>query len=302
MRGSTASGRTLPSSRPSTSSPPLTNDPFLYGQIAAANSLSDIYAMAARPVSALNIVCFPDDQLPLEILHEILRGGAEKAREAGAAILGGHSVRDTEIKYGLAVTGVLDPANLITNEKAQPGDALLLTKPVGTGAMTAAYQKDRIATDLWNACCALMTRLNRAASEAMLLAGAHAATDITGYGLLGHAAELAEASGVALEIEARSVPLIDGSLDLYRRGFVTRACATNRDWLADRLEAAADIPEPLLKLLMDAQTSGGLLIAMPEAQVPAFESAMRAAGQVDACHRIGSVRAHEEGRPRVTLG
>jgi selenide, water dikinase len=269
--------------------PPLTNDPVLYGQIAAANSLSDVYAMGGRPVSALNLVCFPDDQLPLDLLHDILRGGSSKAHEAGAVILGGHSVRDTEIKYGLAVTGVVDPARLITNEGARPGDVLVLTKPVGTGAMTAAYQKNRVAADLWQACCDTMARLNRAASEAMVAAGAHAATDITGYGLLGHAGELAEASGVQLEIESRSVPLLEGALELYRAGYVTRACATNRAWLADRLESAADIPESLLKLLIDAQTSGGLLIALPETALPAFESEMITAGQGDAWRRIGVV-------------
>lgn len=282
--------------------PPLTNDPYVYGQIAAANSLSDVYAMGARPVSALNVVCFPDDELPLEILHEILRGGAEKTHEAGAVVLGGHSVRDAEIKFGLSVTGVVDPARMITNEKARPGDALLLTKAIGTGALTSAYRKDKVTPRVWDACCAMMMRLNRAASEAMVAAGAHAATDITGYGLLGHGSELAEASGVTIEIEAGSVPLVEGALELYQAGYVTRACGTNGQYLEKRLQAASGIPAPLLKLLMDAQTSGGLLISMPESGVRIFGEAMERAGEGGFWKRIGSVGpAGGEGSPCVRL-
>lgn len=270
--------------------PPLTNDPVLYGQIAAANSLSDVYAMGARPVSALNIVCFPDDQLALEILHDILRGGGEKTHEAGAVTLGGHSVRDAEIKFGLAVTGVVDPARLITNEKARPGDTLVLTKAIGTGALTAAYRKDKVDPTIWSAACTMMARLNRAASEAMVAAGAHAATDITGYGLLGHASELADASGVVVEIEAARVPQVPGALDLYQAGYVTRACATNEDYLRDRLKTPASIDDSLLRLLLDAQTSGGLLISLPESSLPEFEKSMLAAGESDNWTVIGTVR------------
>jgi len=270
--------------------PPLVDDPYLYGQIAAANSLSDIYAMGGRPLTALNIVGFPDDELPLAVLNEILRGGADKTTEAGAVIVGGHSVRDAEIKYGLAVTGVVDSHRLITNADARPGDALVLTKPIGTGAMTAAYQKDRIEAQVWDACCAMMRRLNRAASEAMVEVGAHAATDITGFGLLGHAAEMAEASGVTLEIDPAAVPLLDGALDLSRRNFITRAASTNQDYLAGRLETAPNLEPALLRLLLDAQTSGGLLIALPEAALPAFAQALERLGEgSEVSRRIGRV-------------
>ena len=243
---------------------PLTDDPYEFGQIAAANSLSDVYAMGGRPVTALNIVAFPDDELPLGILNEILRGGAEKAAEAGAVILGGHTVRDKEIKYGLSVTGLVHPDKVITNEGARPGDLLVLTKPIGTGAMTVAYRKGKADEAHWKLCCDSMGRLNRAASEAMVLAGAHGATDITGFGLLGHAAELAEASGVTLEIDAKAVPLLDGALDLSERGFVTRALSTNEAYLEDRLVKSGGYSQPRYNLLVDAQTSGGLLIALEE--------------------------------------
>lgn len=281
--------------------PPLTNDPWLFGQIAAANSLSDVYAMGARPVTALNIVGFPDDQLPLATLDEILRGGAEKTHEAGAVILGGHSVRDAEIKYGLAVTGLVDPARLITNEKARPGDLLVLTKAVGTGAMTAAYRKDKIDRDVWDACCAMMVRLNRAASEAMIAAGAHAATDITGYGLLGHACELAEASGVLLEIEAARVPQLPEALALYRAGYVTRACDTNHDYLREKLQAPEGLDPALLRLLLDAQTSGGLLVSLPETALPEFETGMAGAGEANNWCRIGRVLERPAVSPFVRL-
>lgn len=282
--------------------PPLTNDAYLYGQIAAANSLSDLYAMGARPVSALNIVCFPDDRLPIEVLYDILRGGAHKTHEAGAVILGGHSVRDAEVKFGLAATGVVEPDRLITNEKARPGDVLILTKAIGTGAMTAAYQKDKIDPEVWDEACAMMAGLNRAASEAMVKAGANAATDVTGYGLVGHACELAEASGVRLAIDIDQVPQLRGALDLYASNFVTRAYATNLEYLENRIEIARKFDEPLLKLIFDAQTSAGLLIALPETSLETFSRAMEAAGEEANWKRVGVVESPaEEHTPHVTL-
>lgn len=250
--------------------------------------------MGGRPVTALNIVGYPDDELPLDWLHEILRGGAEKVTEAGAVILGGHSVRDREIKYGLAVTGLVDPARLISNAGARPGQALVLTKPIGTGAMTAAYQKNKIDEALWDACTRMMSTLNRAASEAMIEAGATGATDITGYGLLGHAAEMAEASDVTLEIDSKKVPRLDGALDLYKAGFVTRAVSTNLAWLEPRMDVPPAIDEPLLHLLADAQTSGGLLIALPEENVDRFGELLRAKGPAYSFARIGRVLPRAE--------
>ena len=279
--------------------PPLTDDPYDFGQIAAANSLSDVYAMGGRPVSALNIVGFPDDKLPLDILNEILRGGAEKAHEAGAAVLGGHTVRDVEIKYGLSVTGLIDPKQLITNAKARPGDVLVLSKPIGTGAMTSAFKSEKIDKDVWENCCTMMRRLNRDAAEAMVKAGASAATDITGFGLLGHASELAEASGVTVEIEAAAVPLLDGAMELSKADFITRAASTNQSYLDSRLERADGIDPTLYNLLLDAQTSGGLLIALAESKLDVFSGAMSDAGVGGTWSRVG--RITEKGDAAVRL-
>lgn len=267
--------------------PPLTDDPFVFGQIAAANSLSDIYAMGGRPITALNIVAFPDHKLPLETLSEILRGGADKAAEAGAAILGGHSVRDEEIKFGLSVTGVVEPDKMSSNAGARAGDVLVLTKPIGTGAMTAAYRKNQIGENIWNACCASMLRLNKAAAVALVAAGAKGSTDVTGFGLLGHASEMAEASGVTIEIEAAAVPLLEGAAELSRAGFITRAVESNRSYLETRLEVASEIAPWLLSLLIDAQTSGGLLIALPESALDTFATEMKKSNQP--WSRIGRV-------------
>ena len=254
---------------------PLTDDPYAYGQIAAANSLSDLYAMGARPVTALNVVAFPDDKLPLSVLGEILRGGAAKVAEAGAVVLGGHTVRDTEIKYGLAATGLVNPDELITNANAQVGDVLVLTKPIGTGAMTAAYKKNKIDESIWQKCCEHMMRLNAAAAKAMVAAGAHSATDITGFGLLCHASEVAEASGVTLEIESQAVPLLEGAMELSRAGFITRAASTNLAHLEPRLEIRNTPDQALYNLLIDAQTSGGLLIALAESSLDAFDKSFK---------------------------
>lgn len=279
--------------------PPLCDDPFMFGQIAAANALSDVYAMGGRPITALNIVAFPNDELPLDILSEILRGGAEKAREAGAVVLGGHSVKDPEIKYGLSVTGLVDPKVMVTNAGARPGDVLILTKPIGTGAMTAAFRKEQIDEKVWSACCESMRRLNKAAAEAMVAAGARGATDITGFGLLGHASEMAEASGVTVEIESRVVPLLEGALELSAAGFVTSAAKANLSYLESRMQTASDIPAPLLSLLLDAQTSGGLLITLAEERFEEFAAEMEKPGAGGSWKRIG--RVLEKGKAGVVV-
>lgn len=266
---------------------PLTDDPFLFGQIAAANALSDVYAMGGRPVTALNIMCFPDDKLSLDVMSEILRGGSEKAHEAGAVVTGGQSVRDAEIKYGMSVTGLVDPKHLVTNEAARPGDVLLLTKPIGTGALTVAYQSRKYDAGHWDECCEWMARLNRAASESMVAAGAKAATDITGYSLLGHASEVAAASGVTLEFMVESIPLMPGSLALSERGIVTRAASTNMAYLKNRMEIRTELSTGLLNLLVDAQTSGGLLIALPESALETFGKEMET--RETPWHRVGRV-------------
>jgi len=241
--------------------PPLVDDPFTFGRIAAANSLSDIYAMGGRPLSALNIVGFPDTELDIASLSEILRGGAERVVAAGAVVAGGHSVRDTEIKYGLSVTGVVHPDRILTNGNARLGDELVLTKPIGSGVLTSAAKAGKITQDDLAEAIEVMVDLNAGACQAAIECGAHSVTDITGFGLLGHAFEMADASGVSIEIEAGRVPLLQQALSLARDGVVTRAHKSNLEHLGERFESE-DVDETLVKVLADAQTSGGLLIAV----------------------------------------
>lgn len=243
--------------------PPLVDDPYVYGQIAAANSLSDVFAMGAQPKTALNIVGFPDDQLDLSILNEILRGGADKVSEAGAVISGGHTVRDVEIKYGLSVTGVVSPEKLLTNANARPGDVLVLTKSLGTGFITTAFKAGRCPEAVLVAAVAGMTQLNAVGRDAAHAAGAHATTDVTGFGLAGHAGEMAQASGVTITLNLAALPVLPGAEDLARKGNKTRASASNRGFA----EAFTRIEPPIdplrLEIAFDAQTSGGLLISVP---------------------------------------
>ena len=244
--------------------PPIVDDPFTYGQIAAANALSDVYAMGAQPKTALNIVAFPDKDLDLAILTEILRGGADRVREAGAVIVGGHSVRDTEIKYGLAVTGLVNPARMMTNASARAGDALVLTKGLGSGLIATANRAGRCPPETFAAACASMIALNDDAARAALDLGASAATDVTGFGLAGHAMEMAEASGVTLEIELARLPALPGALDLATRRNHSGSTKTNRAHAADRMELPGGTGGggPRAELLFDPQTSGGLLVAV----------------------------------------
>lgn len=277
--------------------PPLVDDPRTFGRIAAANSLSDCYAMGGRPITALNIVCFPDKELPAEVLVEILAGGGDKVAEAGAVTVGGHSVRDTEVKYGLAVTGVIDPRRLVTNAGARPGDLLVLTKPIGSGVLTTAAKKGLIGEAELGEAIAVMTQLNRVAGEALFDAGAHASTDITGFGLLGHAFEMAEASGVSLTVRAAAVPMMGLAVDLAGRGCVTRAHKATLEHLGARL-AVSGVAEPLLNALADAQTSGGLLVALPPDRADAFLSRLRA-GVIAGAAIIGEAAAADAATIRL---
>ena len=254
--------------------PPLVDDPYQFGRIAAANSLSDIYAMGGRPLAVLNIVGFPDKELPVEILGEILRGGAERVAAAGAVVAGGHSVRDSEIKFGLSVTGLVHPDRILTNGGAKVGDVLVLTKPIGSGVLTTAAKKGLISESDLAEAIDVMTDLNRGACEAALEVGVHAATDITGFGLIGHAHEMAEASGVTIEIDAKSVPLMARTFELARGGTVTRAAASNLEHLGDRFTAKG-VDETLVKVLADAQTSGGLLLAVGPDRVSALVASLQ---------------------------
>lgn len=279
--------------------PPLVDDPFVYGQIAAANSLSDIFAMGAQPTTALNIVGFPDDKLELEILSNILAGGAERVKTAGAVIAGGHTVRDTEIKYGLSATGVVHPDQLLTNSKAQPGDKLVLTKALGTGFVTTAFKAGHCPDDVLAAATDSMAALNQAASQAAIECDAHAVTDITGFGMAGHAAEMAASSGMTVVLNVSALPLLPGAELLARRGNKTRASDTNRSFLEPNLRLEGS-PDPLLlEFCFDAQTSGGLLISVPAEKAEELVEKSREGGAGAACV-VGEVR-EREGEVRVMV-
>lgn len=248
--------------------PPIVDDPYTYGQIAAANALSDIYAMGGRPVTAMNLAAFPREGLALKVLHDILRGGADKLEEAGVALVGGHTVADQEVKFGMAVTGLVDPERLIRNGGAQPGDRLILTKPIGVGVITTALKQERAEASLVERAATVMCRLNRAAAETMLLHDVHACTDITGYGLLGHALQMARASAAQLRIEYQKVPHFPEALDLCAGGIRPGGLMSNRGAFSGGVRFDEAVPEAWRELLFDPQTSGGLLIALPGADAP----------------------------------
>jgi selenide,water dikinase len=266
---------------------PIVDDPYDFGRIAAANSLSDIYAMGAVPITALNIAAFPMETLGGEVLAQILAGGAAVASEAGVAILGGHTVEDAEPKYGMSVTGTVHPDRFVRNAGARPGDVLILTKPIGTGVLATALKRGTIDASAMAPAVAWMTRLNAAASRAMIAHGASAATDITGFGLLGHGGEMARASEVALEITASAVPLLDRARELVLTGAVPGGSKTNRCEHERYTTYAAGVDEALRVLFSDAQTSGGLLIAMHPDRAAALQAALRTTGECAAA--IGRV-------------
>lgn len=263
--------------------PPLVDDPFTFGQIAAANSLSDVYAMGGDPVTALNVVGFPDDQLGLDVLGAILRGGADRVQLAGAVIVGGHTVRDIEIKYGMSVTGVVKPQHLMTNRNAKPGDVLVLTKALGTGFITTAFKAGRCPDDALTAAIESMTQLNVIGRDAARQADARSATDITGFGLAIHAAEMAEASRVTVVLELDKLPILIGAASLAKCGNKTRASASNRRF-AETLMRVEGQPDPIrMEIAFDAQTSGGLLISVSADKAESVVRDARAAGAHSAC-------------------
>jgi selenide,water dikinase len=269
--------------------PPVVNDPFVYGQIAAANALSDVYAMGGTPRTGLNLVGYPDDKVSLDWLGEIMRGGDERFAAAGAVVVGGHTVRDAEIKFGYAVTGTVHPQRILTNAAARPGDTLVLTKALGTGFVTTAHKANECPEDVFRAACASMVQLNDIGMRAMLDAGAHAATDVTGFGLAGHAHGLAQGSSVTLVIELSRLPLLPGADRLARsRAFLTRASATNRSFVAGDLRVEGKLDSVREEFFYDAQTSGGLLVSVPADRAEGLVAAARAGGATAACV-IGAV-------------
>lgn len=257
---------------------PMVDDARDFGRVAAANALSDIYAMGGVPLTALSVVCFPSCDMPPEVMTEMLLGGLEKMDEAGVSVLGGHSVDDVELKCGYAVTGVVHPTRMITNAGASPGELLVLTKPIGVGVLSTAVKKEQVAPDVSASATAQMTRLNKWASEAMIEAGAKGATDVTGFGLLGHACEMASASGVTIEIEIEEVPVIDDARKLFGAGIAPGALRSNYRHYGRFVKAESGLKESAVMLLHDPQTSGGLLIALPESGLDAFRHSMADCG------------------------
>ena len=274
---------------------PIVDDPYDFGRIAAANALSDIYAMGARPLFALNLVAFPRELLDQNILSEILRGGSEIALQAGIAIIGGHSIDDKEPKYGLCVIGEIDPRLLKRNATAQPGDMLVLTKPIGTGIVSTALKKDAAPAEVIDAAIRSMTTLNRPAAEAMLRVGASAATDVTGFGLIGHLSSMLRASNVAARMRASLIPLLPGVRELAQAGHIAGGTRRNLEDAQSMVDWGDDVSEIDRLLLCDAQTSGGLLISVPAERLDDLIKALRDAG-APAAAVVGDIR---EGEPRI---
>ncbi len=269
---------------------PIVDDPYTFGAIAAANALSDVYAMGGRPLTVLNISCFPQSGLPLEVLGEILAGGAAKVAEAGALVVGGHTVADEEIKYGMAVTGLVHPERITRNVGARPGDLLVLTKALGTGIVTTAAKHERVEAAMLEAAIASMCALNAAAAAVLARYAVHACTDVTGFGLLGHAYEMASASGVTLRLEAAALPLLPGARALAAAGELTGGSKRNRRYLEGKVTIAPGLGSELVEIALDPQTSGGLLAALPAAEASGLVAELHAAGVLMAAV-VGEVRA-----------
>ena len=272
---------------------PIVDDPYTYGQIAAANSLSDVYAMGGEPLVALNIVGFPKDLFPLDVLGEILKGGQDKAFEAGISIIGGHTISDDELKYGLSVTGTVHPAQILTNSGAEPGDVLFLTKPLGTGTITTALKAGKGTPEMEKRVCELMTVLNRSAMRACKRIGVHACTDISGYGLLGHAYEMAVASRVSLIMQYQRIPILSDAVTTTNDGFVPGGTKANLLFVSSNVTFAADLSQTERYLLTDPQTSGGLLVAVEESKKEEMSAAFAMEG-VEA-FQIGRVAGENPG-------
>ena len=269
--------------------PAIVDDPYTFGQVTAANAMSDVYAMGGRPMSALNIVGFPEGQLPLEILGDLLRGGANKVNEAGAFIVGGHTVKDSELTYGLSVTGIVHPDNIIRINGARPGDVLVLTKPLGVGIYSTALKNEALSGSEEEFLYEVMVTLNRIASEEMVTFKAHACTDVTGFGLLGHTLEMAMMSNVTIEIDVPSLPLLPGVIDFSKRGFLTGGGMANREFVKEKLGVSGKLLPEMEMLLYDPQTSGGLLVALPAEKGGSYLKSISAKGIVNAA-LIGEVQ------------
>jgi len=278
---------------------PPVDDPYWFGQIAAANSLSDVYAMGGTPIMALNLVMFPSKALDLTLLKEILRGGNDKVVEAGACMAGGHSVDDNEPKYGLAVTGVVHPGRIWTNAGARAGDALVLTKPLGTGVLFNANRSGKLPFGELEALLPTVATLNAKARETAMRFPVHACTDVTGFGIMGHSVEMARAAGVRIELDYRSLPFHANALEMYRRGETTGSNKANRKAVEGFWDLRLKLTSAEEELLFDPQTSGGLLLCLPESSADELVRALKSAG-LGAAVCIG--RVSESDQPQVVVG
>jgi selenide,water dikinase len=272
---------------------PIVDDPYTFGQIAAANALSDIFAMGAEPTTALNIVAFPKGKLSLDVLAAVLQGGAERVRAAGAVIIGGHSIIDEELKYGIAVTGTVHPDKIVRNVGVRNGDALILTKALGTGIITTGLKQGKASAASVRAAIASMVALNKAAADAMRRFPVHACSDVTGFSLLGHSYEMASGSRVTMVLEARKMPLLPGARRLVEQGCVTGGCRRNRDYLQDKIAVDRSVRGSLVEIALDPQTSGGLLIALSKDDAPALLERLHASG-VEHATIIGCATAADD--------
>jgi len=278
--------------------PAVVDDPYMFGAIAAANALSDVYAMGGRPIAAMNIVCFPHDTLDMDILAEVLKGGADKVNEAGAVVVGGHTIRDKELKYGLSVTGVIDPEKLVRINGAKPGDVLILTKPLGSGIYSTALKNGALDEQEEKLLYRVMSDLNRVAGEEMTKFGANACTDITGFGFLGHLLEMMEESGTTAIIDSSSLPLLPDVLSFVEKGFLTGGGLENYKFASKDVEIDGEVSRELVMVLYDPQTSGGLLVSIPEEMAEDYMESILKRG-VDEARIVG--RVVEESKKRIVV-
>ena len=277
---------------------PIVDDPFTFGQIAVANALSDVYAMGGTPLTGMNLVAFPIKDLSPSILKEILLGGLSKMKEAGVALVGGHSIEDPEIKYGLAVTGVVHPNKILTNAKATAGDKLVLTKPLGTGIISTALKARMASEEAVRKSVESMVTLNRTASEWMIKFGAHACTDVTGFSFIGHALEMATASQVGMVIQSKNVPIFPEAMEYAKLGLIPGGAYSNRDFFSCRVEVHSNVPNLIVDILYDPQTSGGLLISLPSGEAEELVATLSKEKNIDS-RIVGEVVKEHPGKIQI---
>lgn len=279
---------------------PVVDDPYSFGMIAAANALSDIYAMGGKPLTAMNLVAFPIHKLDKSILAQILQGGYDKIREAGAILVGGHSIDDQEPKYGLSVTGVVHPEQVLSNSKAKAGDYLVLTKPLGIGIITTGIKRGLVSAEGEQAAIRVMSELNKSASEAAIKAKVNSLTDITGFGLLGHLHEMMKGSGVQAHLQVQNVPVLEATWECLQKKAIPGGSLANRDFLSDKVVFDSEVSEELQIVLCDAQTSGGLLISVPEERLEILLESLRTRKTLESAV-IGRVESGEPGVIKVAM-